>query len=216
MSLAPIDMAFRRRSHAEWMSASPQRRPNGSCLCRESDTRNRVEQIVVVTDAQRRGSVRRPGGVVHRATRERDQVSAFVLQDRLGMMRIGDQADGHGRDPDLAPDARRIADMVPGHTRDQRSALSPWMPPDEHVDHVHAAPHEALPRGRVRIVHRPRAAFDRPRPRRERKAACPAGHAARTASVHYPARSASGVLETSRRIRRRAGLRSGDRNWCIR
>src|SRR6476646_10545576 len=53
-------------------------------------------------------------------TRHQDEVGIALRQDRFGLVRVGDEADGAGGDTGFATDSRRERHLVTGRERDRR------------------------------------------------------------------------------------------------
>src|SRR5262245_18002090 len=87
------------------------------------------QHVEPVRQAQSLGGRRRPIGIAQHLARDRDDIGLTVLQDRLGLRRLGDHADNHGRDIGFAAHVLGIDDVVSGqiawHRRQIGRAFEP-------------------------------------------------------------------------------------------
>ncbi len=75
-------------------------------------------EVVGGVDVELLGGVDRPVGIPNQFAGERDEVGLAVAEDGLGLMGVGDQADGHGHDMGLGAHAGGEGHLVAGHALD--------------------------------------------------------------------------------------------------
>src|SRR5580658_6606617 len=88
--------------------------------------------------------VERPVGIEQRLTADGDEIGLAFLEDVLRLPRLEDEADGHGLDLRLAPDALRERHLEARAARDALRGRRAGNPARGAVDHIDAADFELL------------------------------------------------------------------------
>src|SRR5262245_27173024 len=103
------------------------------------------QHVEPIREAKRLGGMRRPIRIAQHLARDRDDVGLALLEDRLGMRRLGNHADDYGGHAGFAAHMLGIVDVIARQiARHRRQARVSFEPATRHVEDIDAARFQLL------------------------------------------------------------------------